>query len=58
LGKLVRGSGTRGVWKAHKFVTMPAMDGGQTRVPNLRVKGEDQNWHEIKDNEAKCNAFH
>ena len=45
------------IWTANKSLTNPIGDGGQSRIPTLKVKGSDNTIKEVNTNEGKAKAL-
>jgi len=45
------------IWSVNKYLTNPPGNGGQTRIPTLKVKGNDSIPREVNTNEGKANIL-
>jgi Endonuclease-reverse transcriptase len=45
------------IWTANKYITNPAGDGDQSRIPTLKVKGNDGFTREVNMNEGKAKVL-
>jgi len=45
------------IWSVNKYLMNPSGDGGQTRIPTLKVKGNDGIPREVNTNKGKANIL-
>lgn len=57
LDKFLENAEEQQLWIANKYISNPASDGGQTRIPTLKVRREDGSTEEVKSNEDKSKTF-